>query len=351
MSNQIQTVVNELGEQKETFLENVRSEIYWHIKYKSWQDCLTILQLHSDGKVKSTWRPAATKAYLGRLVDFTRGKKYSEGRSKYDLDSGLTPGVVDVVTKEFEKFYTSEDFSKILLRQIMKDRIFVEKLSSTIIDATNGTLPTAIKKQLAERLAQVLEESMGDSLKIAAGKGIMVVVSKTVGIVTATGISKAVLAVLMKNMVFMLKGVLAKILATTAIKTTLIALAKKAAAAKIIALLVALLSPIIAKIAASISIPVAWIAAPILLGILGWIIKHEAENLPKNMAEKVSLAVRDELSGNFSKLNENVVTEIMKNFSVDVLNDLALDTAKDLITDEKFKAELKNLTGTVNKAT
>ena len=349
MSTQIQTVVNELGAQKQTFLDNMRKEINSYITRKSWRDCLTILQLYHDGTVKSEWRPAATKAYLGRLIVFTRGKKYSEGYSKYDLDSGLTPGVVDIVIKEFEKFYTSEDFSKVLLQQIMKDRVFVEKLAETIIDATNGTLPTLLKKQLAERLVQILEDSMGDSLKMVAGKGVVLVVGKAVSLVVATGISNAVLAVMMKNMALLLKGVLSKILATTAIKTTLISLAKKAATVKTITFLSAVLSPILAKIAAGISIPVTYIVAPILAGIIAWIIKHEAENLPVNMGEKVSLAVCDELSGNFEQLNKNVITEVMKSFSVDVLGDLAMDTAKDLIADEKFKADLESLIDKVNQ--
>ena len=343
MSTQIQTVVNELGAQKQTFLDNVRKEINSYITRKSWRDCLAILQLYSNGTVKSEWRPDATKAYLGRLLVFTRGKKYSEGYLEYDLDSGLTPGVVKVVIKEFEKFYTSEDFSKVLLHQIMKDRVFVEKLAETIIDATNGTLPTLLKKQLVERLVQILEDSMGDSLKMVAGKGVMLVVGKAVSLVVATGISNAVLAVMMKNMALLLKGVLSKILATTAIKTTLISLAKKAATAKTISLLAMVLSPILAKIATTVSIPVAYIVAPILVGILAWIIHHEAENLPANMGKKVSLVVCDELSGNFEQLNKNVVTEVMKSFSVDVLGDLAMDTAKDLIADEKFKADLKSL--------
>lgn len=265
------------------------------------------------------------------------------------MDSGLTPGVVNVVVEEFKKFYTSENFSKVLLQQIMKDRVFVEKLADTIIDATNGTLPSILKKQLAERLVQILEDSMGDSLKMVAGKGVMLVVGKAVSLVVATGISNAVLAVMMKNMALLLKGVLSKILATTAIKTTLISLAKKAAATKIIALLAAVLSPILAKIAASLTIPVACIVAPILVGIITWIIHHEAENLPANMGKKVSVAVCDELNGNFEQLNKNVVTEVMKNFSVDVLSDLAMDTAKDLISDEQFKADLESLIDEVNQ--
>lgn len=71
--------------------------------------------------------------------------------------------------------------------------------------------------------------------------------------------------------------------------------------------------------------------------------------MPVNIGEKVSLAVCDELSGNFEQLNKNIVTEVMKSFSVDVLGDLAMDTAKDLIADEKFKADLESLIDKVNQ--
>lgn len=350
MSIQVQTVVDKLGAKKSVFLENVEGAVYSNIAGQSWRGCLTIRQMYSNGNVKSTWRPNASKDYLGRLVAFTRGKKYKDGYSYYELDSGLTPGVVNVVTKEFEKFYTSEDFSKMLSEQLMRDRVFVDKLASSIVDATNGTLPTALRQQLATQLVHILENMLGDSLQKTAGKFIVVGISKAAGLVVASGVSKAVMAVMMKNMVLLLKGALAKVLATTAIKTTLISLAKKAAAAKIIALLAALLSPILAKITASIAIPFAWVAAPVLIGILAWIINNEAENLPRNMGEKVSKAVRDELNGNFERLNQNVVTEVIKNLTTDLLSDLAMNTAKDLVKDEEFRATLSQLGNSTQKA-
>ena len=49
------------------------------------------------------------------------------------------------------------------------------------------------------------------------------------------------------------------------------------------------------------------------------------------MGKKVSLAVRQELSGEFDNLNKNVVTQIMGGLTSSALGVLASDIAKDEI--------------------
>lgn len=338
MSIQVQTVVNELGAKKGDFLKNVKDAVYSHIAQKSWRDCLTVTQLYSNGTVKSTWRPAATTDYFGRLLSFTRGKNYEEGgwfssKKTYALDSGLTPGVVKVVTAEFEKFYTSDAFSNILVKQLMKDRVFVESLAKTIVEASNNPLTAAVKKQLTSRLADILENTLGGVM----AKGITLGVGKIVSVMVATHVSNAVLYAMLKNMAFVLKNVLTKVLATTALKATLMSVIKKIATAKIVVIMAALLAPILG------SLPVVAIAAPVAALVIAYLVDREGKKLPITMASKVSVAVSAELDGEFASLNNDIVTEMAKSLTAATFKDLAADIAKDLAKDNDFQDAINDL--------
>lgn len=344
-------LIKELGNKKNDFLDGVEETIKIYIAGKSWQECLTIKQLYPDSTIiKSTWSPKISLDYAKRLVAFMRGEQYEEGgffssKRRYDLDSGLTQGVVDEVTKEFNKFYTSEDFSNILFQQLMKDNIFAttlaNEISEKVIIASNGIIGTTLKRQLSEQLVQALQNAGGDALATAIGTALKAVVGKLIALVAATSISKAVLAVIMKNMIIMLQGVLAKVLATTALKATLMSLLKKLVAAKIVAAVVALVAAAAAK--AGVSISFGWIVAPIIIGVIAWIIKHEVSNLPIDMSKKVSKSVRDELDGKFTKINNDVVTEMVKSLATSTMSNLAKEIAGNLMEDEDFKKAMHNL--------
>ena len=325
MAISVQSLVNELGSRKGEFLKNVRDNVYEHIAVKNWRDCLTITDLYYDGSVRSTYRPEASTDYGGRLIAFTRGKKYDDRV----LDSGLTPGVVKTVIEEFEKFYASETFSKMLVKQLMSDRVFAKKLAETIVDAASGPISAALKRQITERLADILQERLGDTLVNAT----VALVSQVVAVI----VSKSVLTIILHQMVIMLKGALAKILATTALKTTLVAAIKKLATIKIVAFVTALVAPALG------SVPVFFIAAPIIAVVLAWIINHEAENLPKNMATKISVAIRDELDRKFDDINNDIVTELVNSLTTDALGKLAENVAHDLATNDEFRAALRQL--------
>lgn len=270
MAISVQSLVNELGSKKVEFLTNVRNSVYNHIAAKNWRDCLTITELYYDCTVRSTWRPKASTNYGGRLIAFTSGKRY-EGRA---LDSGLTQGVVKRVTNEFERFYASEIFSRMLVKQLMEDRVFAKKLASTIVDAASEPISSALKRQITERLADVLQEKLGDTL--------VSVTTTLVSKVVAVMVSNSVLTIILHHMTIMLKGVLTKILATTALKTTLVAVVKKLAATKTVTIVAAL----VAQTLGSVSFIV--IAAPIVAVVIAWVIHHEAENLPIKMATEIS---------------------------------------------------------------
>ena len=316
----VQSMVAELGKKKTPFLDDVESSINSYISHRSWQECLTIVERYSDGSVRSTWEPSEIlEGYVNRLIAFLRKKKYDG----YELDSKLTDGVVVLVTKKFEEFYSKNagSLAKPLLQQLMNDKVFVNKLADQIIDVSKGPLPTAVKSRLTSHLIYALEDSMQINISQIASDSIHTLTTHVVAAAASVPISKAVAVVLLKNMAIFLKGAVAKVMATTAVKTMLATTIKKLVAVKIVAALIALVAPALG------SISIWWIVAPLLAAFIA----YEVSNLPENMGKKVSLAVRQELSGEFDNLNKNVVTQIMGGLTSSALGVLASDIAKDEI--------------------
>lgn len=319
----VQSLVAELGKNRTSFLNEVESSINHYISHRSWQECLTIVERYSDGRVRLTWKPSEImEGYVKRLIALLRKKKYNG----YELDSKLTDGVVELVTKKFEEFYSknASSLARPLLQQLLNDKIFVNKLAEQIVDVSKGPLPTAVKSKLTSYLIHALEESMQVNISQIASDSIHTLTTQVVAAAASIPISKAVAIVLLKNMAIFLKGAVAKVMATTAVKTMLAAAVKKLVAVKIIAALIALVAPALG------SISVWWIVAPLLAAFIA----YEVSNLPENMGKKVSLAVRQELSGEFDNLNKNVVVQIMSGLTTSALGVLASDIAKDEIFGE-----------------
>lgn len=327
---QVQVMVSKLAANKTPFLDEVERSIYAYITSCSWQQCLTLVERRTDGSKRFTWYPSElSDGYTGRLIAFLRKKPY-EG---YDLDSYLTDGVVERVTKKFEKFYAdnSSALAEPLLKQLMADKVFVNMLAKEIVEASNSPLSQAMKDKLTEHLAHVLEDSMQVNISQIALDGIQTIITKIVAGAAALPISNAVLAVLLKNVAFFLKGAIAKVMATTAFKTMFATAVKKLVAVKIIAVLAAILAPVIG------SVSIVYIVAPLLAAFIA----YEVATLPKNMGEKVSEAVRQELNGEFDKISTNVVTEILKSLTKRTLSALAKNIASD--------ANFKDIVGQLDK--
>ena len=101
---------------------------------------------------------------------------------------------------------------------------------------------------------------------------------------------------------------------------------KKFVAAKIIAIVISLIG---AKMA---GISIGWVLAPLIIAFIA----YEINTLPRKMAEKISTAVVEELSGKFTSLNHNVSTSIAFEISsaalITYLSDVANDTSmKDIL--------------------
>ena len=133
----------------------------------------------------------------------------------------------------------------------------------------------------------------------------------------------------------MLKGVIAKVLASATFKTMMATMVKKFVAAKIIAIVISLIG---AKMA---GISIGRVLAPLIIAFIA----YEINTLPRKMAEKISTAVVEELSGKFTSLNHNVSTSIASEIGsaalITYLSDVANDTSMRDILNQVYE-ELNN---------
>ena len=336
-SETVKALVGKLGEKKTDFLYDVKNSVKATISSKSASDCLTINQLWLSGGVKSTYEPEASKAYFKCLVAFLNKNKLDG----YNLDSKLTPEVVKIVTQKFNDFYSSNatELAKPLAQQLIKDQVFAQKLAETIVETTKGPLPETVKKQLTTHLVNILQDSVGVDIGHTIGTAASAAISKAVSVAVAMNISTTVIAAVLKQVAFALKGVIAKVLATTAFKTTIVAFLKKLMAIKIVTALAAIVAAVPVLGPAIATAPLWVIVAPVLAGF----IYYQVSNLPENMGEKVSEAVCKELNGKFEQLNTDVVTQILENFSKDTLGTLVKDIAKEVSQNITFRNSLNEI--------
>lgn len=314
---QIRAIVDKLGEKREPFLAEVESAIKAHISGKSWQECLTIVELYPGGSVHLICKPEASKEYVKHLMAFVQEKRCNG----YTLDSRLTNGVVELVTKKFEHFYESNTnaLAEPLVKQLMNDGVFVKQLRSQLVDSTNNPIGTEVKSRLMEKLIESVQDSTQTNISHVALEAVQTVTGKIVAAASAVPISNAVMMVIIKNVALMLKGVIAKILASTAFKAAAAAMIKKLVAVKIIAVLIGLVGPALG------SVSIVWIVAPLVFAFIAYEVSH----LPENMGIKISNSVVAELRGEFDKMNQKIATQILKNFTSSAVSSLASSIAQD----------------------
>ena len=287
---------------------------------------MTLVERRVDGSVKKTWYPSdAMRGYIPRLVAFLRKKQYGN----YAIDSVLTDKVVSNVTQKFNNFYSqnNELLAEPLLSILIANKVFLNAFAfaKQIAESTNGTLPAAIKSQLTTLLVHKLEGALNTNIVNVSANAIATLTTKVVT-AAAIPISKSLTTLMLKHLAFFLKGSIAKILASAAMKGFIATAMKKIAAAKILAALITLVG---SKLSLSAGAAVAGVIAPLLVAFIA----HEIYTLPKKLSEKVSSEIRLELDGKFNEINTNVISQIM--------NDLLMNGAGVFISDIVKEPEIK----------
>lgn len=323
----IQQMVEALGQKKYSFLSSLESDIKSYIARQSPSQCMTLVSRCSDGSVMNRWYPKEIlDGYAERLYAFLK-KKPCNG---YTIDSALTDEVVDIVTKRYQTFYkdNASVLTKPVLEHLMSNKTFSEQLAKQIIESTNSPIPAYVRSQMVQAVVHYLEDSVQTNIIQHSAQSIQHITAGIIGVATAIPISKTVATALMSHMAVFLKGAVAKVLASSAVKTMLVGAVKKLVIAKIFAFFAGLLAPVLGSAA------IWWLIVPALAAFIA----YEIKNLPQKMSEKISVAVKNELSGEFDKINEQIASNILSGLSTSALITLCNDIAADIDVNELLNA-------------
>ena len=315
---ELKSIIDELGNQKDTFLTEIENEINKYISQRTWQECLTIVQRDSSGEIKSIYEPSIIDSeYINALITFLR-KRQLNG---YDLDSKITDNVVTIVTDKFESFYTSnaDVFAKPLLDQLLNDKVFTTQLVNTFVDISQDEFPDAVKNQVIEKLIHILENSVNIDVSQIAVDTIPVLMKGILAGASTLPISQTLAVILLNHMLIFIKGAIAKIMTMTAVKTFIAVIVKKIIIANI-------LMAIAAYVGSLGTIPAGFIFAVILVAF----IRYHAKKIPEKMGEKVSIAVKEELSGKFNEINTTITEQVMQSLLKNTAGILAADIAREI---------------------
>lgn len=328
----IKIINSELGRHKYDFLNEVQSRIYNYIDSKSCAQCLSIVERKS---FSITWHPSdSLDGYIPRFIAFIRKKRYKGN----ELDSALTDEVVNIVVTTYNRFIQTQSgyIIKPIIEDALNNRIIINSIAKKAVDTWQSYIPQYLKQKLMAELVHRIEDSINTNIVHASSQAVSTTATKIIAGVaagaTAIPISKSMAALLAKHMAILLKGIVAKILASAAFKTMIATLVKKFVAFKILSVII---SSIGAKLA---GISIGYILAPLILAFIA----YEAYTLPRKMAKDISASVVDELSKEFANMNNqisiNIVAELgtsaITAYISDIVNDNAMKEFIDTIKKE-----------------
>lgn len=293
----IKDLTHRFENQKTDFLYDVKNSVSRYIAAQG-ANCLTIVEKNNANTV-AVWNISPNPAYALRLIAFCRGKQYNGN----NLDSGLTKPVINIVSKKFEQLYEKNDekIAKAILEYMLQDEVIQKSLVDTII---NSATSKQITDQVKSKAATLILSQIKEALQVALAKGSLLGVGKAVGAIAAKPIAAKIAALLVKFILLHLKTVIAKVLASAAIKTLIATAVKKFLLA---ALVGAIVKFIAAKFGISASAAFMWILIPVIVGYVA----YEIWTFPKHLGEKVGDKIYDDLSDKYSQINEDVFTKIV----------------------------------------
>lgn len=290
----IDDLKSKLDDKKEEFLAEVHSEVASYIRRQG-SGCLTLVERRSSRDV--TWELAATPAYVKRLIAFCRERPYDGNQ----LDSALTRPVADRVAQQFESLYedSSDGLAEAVLQFIMEDKVLSHSMADAVFASSayaGSALRNRAASMLVDQIRHFMHTSAGHSITTFVGKSVAATVSKPIGMKMA--------ALIIKSLSTQLKVVIAKVIASGALKGIIAAAVKKFV---IFAVAGAVVKAIAAKFGISTMAAFAWVLIPV---IAAYII-YEIHTFPRHLGEKVADQVVEELSERYGEVNQEACDKII----------------------------------------
>lgn len=290
----VDTLTLKLNEKKADFLADTRAAVCSYIEDQG-SGCLTLIERRYQGDL--VWSLSADPSYLARLVAFCREKPY-DGHA---IDSALTQPIAEIVARRFEALYedSSDDIAETVLQFIMDDEVLSNALVDSVI-ASSAYAGAAVRNRAASMLLDQIQHFMHTS----AGHTVMDVVGQSVATSVSKPIGVKIAALLVKALGTQLKVVIAKVIASGALKGIIGAAVKKF-------VVFAVAGVIVKAVAVKFGIgPLAafmWILIPFVIAYLA----YEVATFPAHLAEKVGDKVVDELSGRYTEVNADACDKIV----------------------------------------
>lgn len=259
-------------------------------------EALTIRLVSGESTLRRI-APGATIEYARALLAFMRQREFNG----CEVDSAVTPVVLDVVEKQVIAFYSSHDVTEAIIAGIVEQ---VHGMS----DPTD-----AIRSEIRENLDWLRKEytaltvdssySLAGTLIDVSAHHIQEFLSSATGKVIVAGIVKAMSTTWGKiALQRLLTAVIQKVMASAALKSAILTTIKKVGIGILIK--TAIGKALVALLAAVgiAHVPIAWVILP----IIGVFLAHEYFTFPRKLAERVPSAIRNAMNDRFGELNERI---------------------------------------------
>lgn len=354
----LNSLVNQLGEKKNPFLQGLSSDVKEYVSSKKTEDCLglTLISLQPGYGYKSELYPSLNPfelaRYVSRLIPFLLKSNHKEYGVEYKIDSVLTNEVVDIVSKRYQQFYegnqdiisdhvilsigTQKEISDVFFQTIVNNnsatKFASEEIKKHVVDFLKHSLHTKLQEMsssLGHSAVAIVNKALSNSLVSSVVTNISLIIGK----VAAASITKTIGAIVVKNTAIYVSHnlgiILAKVMAVPAIKAFITKF-----------VLAAILAGFIKVIVVSTGASIGTVLLVILIPILVAFIAHEWIHLPKKLGDAISGSIGNELATNFSTTNNQIVLELFEQFLGDQGRSLGLSMAND---DELTKELMKLL--------
>lgn len=312
----IKEIVNKLGEQKNQFLDEVQTSTHRFISSQG-SDCLAIVEKKTFNKV---WELSASVSYVEVLIKFCQGKRYNGN----ELDSYLTEPIIESVTKKFQEFYMKNNdiIADGIFKSLSLKQNIIETISKTLVD-NRLTNSDVLKFAMSNASKQILHSAVAKKATDLITNQLNSVIHATTSNSISTPLVKSIGLMIIKLFSKQIALAISKILASAAFKTMIAGALKKV----IVALLI---GAIVKAIATKFGISAAAAWAVILIPLIIGYIAYEITQFPEKLGSEISVKLKNELNGNFEKLNTDIVSKLMVSFSTFELTGIITNLTNDI---------------------
>jgi len=246
----------------------------------------------------------------------------------------LTDGIIEIVTKHFEKLYgsQSEVIAKHLVAAIFRNQASAEAFIDGLLQTKFGQVATSRMKGMVYDALVTGAKDHFDQIALTVVDHAGPVIAKVIAAASSVPIAKAILIKASYLLAGKLTIIIAKALAIPAVKTAITIAVKKY-------VVVAIIAGIAKVIVAKTGVGIGALVAAVLIPVIAYFLYREWQHFPEKLASSISTEVSVELDNKFEEVNTNILTHI---FSY-VVNAEAKNLGLSVADDPDIEAKISEL--------